>query len=539
MSSHYHYNVDNYLSATAARYPNKVAIVDQKGERTTTFAELNELAQRMGSKLCALGLERQPVLVIMHRSMELAACFAGITKSNNFYATFDEDVPRERLLTTLERFAPRALIVRRECPLRELLTAYCAQHGAALILVEDMGSFEIDHESLAARARSHIDTDLLYVLFTSGSTGEPKGVSICHRSTIDYIEWICSEFEFSTKTAFLNQAPFFFDNSITDIYVTFKVGACMHLIPSQWYVFPAQVMQYMCAHQITTIFWVPTVISYFASEKLFAKYADGLKSLSHVMFGGEFMPTKKLNIWRRYLPWCTFSSLYGPTEITDVCTYYTLDREFSEDEIIPIGKACANTQILVFAIDENESSADFAESAQPTHMGHDGRRYRLITPQNVGEKGVLFIRGSSLSLGYYGMSARSAESFIQNPLHNNYRDLVYNSGDIVAYNERGELICYGRVDNQIKHFGHRVDLGEIETAVNSHPEVESCACIFAKSQIYLFYQAKAELDLRCYLKDKVPHYMIPEHSARVESFAKTANGKIDRVKLKESLALSS
>lgn len=522
MTAHYQYNIDDYLRCSAQQWPNKVAVVDHNGTRTTTFAQLNEFAERLGSHLITLGLEREPILVLMPRSMEVAGCFAGITKSNNFYAHFDEEVPQERLVKTLHTFDPKVIIVRKDSPLLASISEHYSTTGTSLPIllnVEDIPTYPVNQKLLALRRESHIDTDLLYVLFTSGSTGEPKGVSVCHKSAIDYIEWVSSTFNFSTETAFLNQAPFFFDNSITDIYVTFKVGACMHLIDSLWYAMPAKVMKYMVEHKITTIFWVPSVIAFFANTKLFEKYASGLTALKQVLFGGEFMPTKMLNIWRKYLPWCTFSSLYGPTEITDVCTFYTLDREFKEDEIIPIGKACANTEVMVFDVDED---------------AHGQTKYTLITPDQVGVKGVLFIRGSSLALGYYNNPERSALTFIQNPLHNRYRDLMYNSGDVVAYNEYGELICYGRVDNQIKYHGYRIELGEIETAVNSHQEVKSCACVFDQ-QIYLFYLADHDLDLKSYLQDKLPSYMIPRHITRLDQFGSTANGKIDRFALKTKL----
>ncbi|ECC1872747.1 amino acid adenylation domain-containing protein, partial [Campylobacter upsaliensis] len=135
-------------------------------------------------------------------------------------------------------------------------------------------------------------------------------------------------------------------------------------------------------------------------------------------------------------------NLYGPTEITDVCCFYKVDREFKDDELLPIGKACKNTELLVF--DENKNFINEA-----------------------GKKGELFVRGTSLSLGYYNDIEKTKAAFIQNPLHHNYLDLLYKTGDIVAYNEFGELLCYGRLDNQIKFKGHRIELGEIEAVLNS------------------------------------------------------------------------
>lgn len=282
---------------------------------------------------------------------------------------------------------------------------------------------------------------------------------------------------------------------------------------------------------MTTIFWVPSVLCFFANTNAVERFASQLQDLKQIIFCGEPMPNKQLNVWRKHLPQCTCTNLYGPTEITDVCAYYHAEREFEDDEILPIGFACANTQLLVFAPEEAEASTETASSAD---ADADKPHYRLITPEQVGEKGLLFVRGTSLSLGYYANRAKSDAVFIQNPLHHNYLDRLYNTGDIVAYNEYGELVCYGRADSQIKYQGHRIELGEIEAVVSGHPEIKGCACVFDQ-QIALFYTADYDLDLCAYLRDKLPAYMIPSHIVRVEQFKLNVNGKIDRLVLKAKL----
>ena len=509
----YSFNVDDYLSSSAAAHPDKVAIVDHNGTRRTTFAQLNDMGKRLGSHLVAQGLERAPILLVLPKSMEALGCFAGVTKSNNFYTIFDESAPIERLHKVLSVFAPRVIITRHDYPQRQALEDLAREllPEVTSLAVEDVARFPIDEAALAARRRSHIDTDLLYVLFTSGSTGEPKGVTICHKSVIDYTEWLYGHFGFNERTVFLNQAPFYFDNSITDIYSTFKVGAELHLIESKLFSFPTKVIQYMVQHHVTTIFWVPSVLNYFANTLAVAKHGAELTALKQIIFAGEPMPNKQLNEWRRHLPWCTYTNLYGLTENADVCSYFDVEREFGDDEILPIGFACANTELLVLDQDD----------------------HHLITPAMVGQKGVLFIRGTSLSLGYYHNKAKTKERFIQNPQHDNYLDLIYDTGDIVAYNEHGELVCYGRADSQIKYQGHRIELGEIEAVVSAHPEVENCACVFTE-QIALFYTSVGakELDLKAYLQDKLPAYMIPSHIIAWPRFELNQNGKINRLVLK-------
>lgn len=207
------------------------------------------------------------------------------------------------------------------------------------------------------------------------------------------------------------------------------------------------------------------------------------------------MPNKQLNIWRKHLKTTLFANLYGPTEITDVCSYYICNRNFKNDEILPIGNACRNTELLVF--DENLS---------------------LIDPKNIGLKGELYARGSSLSLGYYLNNDISKKAFLQNPLHKNYRDLLYKTGDIVVYNEFGKLICYGRIDNQIKIMGHRVELGEIEAILNANKNFLIATCIFKYDRIICFYEADKVLNLKEYLLSYLPSYMIPKKFILIKNY---------------------
>ncbi|MBZ7930603.1 AMP-binding protein, partial [Campylobacter molothri] len=363
-------------------------------------------------------------------------------------------------------------------------------------------SFNTDEKLITKAKEKHIDTNLLYVLFTSGSTGIPKGVSIAHKSVIDYTFWVCKTFDFDENEILANQAPFYFDNSVLDIFSSVKVGATLHIIPNHIFAFPAKVLQCLEQEKVSTIFWVPSVLIYFANTEALDNFSS--KHLKKILFCGEIMPNKQLNIWRKHLPQSLFANLYGPTEITDVCTYYIINRPFKDDELLPIGKACKNTELLVF--DENMN---------------------YISTKEIGKKGELYIRGTSLSLGYYNDKEKTNKAFIQNPLHDNYLDLLYKTGDIVAYNEFEELLCYGRADNQIKYMGHRIELGEIENIINSHDKVRNSACIF-KEEIICFYESKEEIDFRMFLKDKLPLYMIPKHFKRIDSFKLNQNGKIDR-----------
>lgn len=224
------------------------------------------------------------------------------------------------------------------------------------------------------------------------------------------------------------------------------------------------------------------------------------------------MPNKQLNIWRKFYPNLLYANLYGPTEITDVCAYYIVNREFEDDEPLPIGKACKNTQILVL----NEENALVKE----------------------GEIGELCVRGSCLSLGYYKDFEKTDNVFVQNPLNKCFYDTIYKTGDLVRYNELGELIYVCRKDFQIKHQGHRIELGEIETAASSIDEVYQCCALYddLQKKIVLFYvggENLTEKEIYTQMMKKVPKYMMPGVIHRMEKFPLNINGKIDRVKLKE------
>ncbi|EAL4153065.1 amino acid adenylation protein, partial [Campylobacter upsaliensis] len=417
--------------------------------------------------------------------------------SGNFYTLLDEKMPLERIEKIISVLKPKAFITSKSLNLKlDLPTLY----------TEDFESYERDEEALAKARLRHIDTNLLYVFFTSGSTGLPKGVSISHKSVIDYAFWVSEEFELDENEIIANQAPLYFDNSILDIFPTIKEGGSVHLVPNSLFAFPLKVLEYLENEGVNTIFWVPSVLIYFANTQALEKFK--LEKLKKVLFCGEIMPNKQLNYWRSHLPHTLFANLYGPTEITDVCCFYKVDREFKDDELLPIGKACKNTELLVF--DENKNFIN-----------------------EVGKKGELYVRGTSLSLGYYNDIEKTKAAFIQNPLHHNYLDLLYKTGDIVAYNEFGELLCYGRIDNQIKFKGHRIELGEIEAVLNSHEKIKNSACIFKDDKLIAFYESEEELDLKGFCKQKLPPYMIASSFVRVEKFALNANGKIDRKILSE------
>lgn len=519
-------NVTYWLDETAGRFPDKTAYADEKKE--ITFAQLRIQARAIACELTARGLFKKPVAIFLEKGVDVLVSFMGAAYSCNFYSPIDVDMPGSRVNKILEVLEPSVVIT--TAALREVFSAY-DYRGDFLILEEvllsdgaqtgkaekgGLSGAEEETESAreaaleAARGRG-IDTDLLYVLFTSGSTGVPKGVTINHRAVIDYIDWVTETFAITEKDSFGNQAPFYFDNSILDIYSTLKTGATTYIIPKNLFAQPVPLLEYLKEKRINTIFWVPSALIVVAKLKAF-RNVDLSDTLKRVLFCGEVMPNKQLNVWRSFLPEVQYANLYGPTEITDACTYYIVDREFSDEEPLPIGFPMPNTDILVL----NEKDE----------------------PVKGEESGELCVRGTSLSMGYYKNPEKTREAFVQNPLNQAVPELIYRTGDIVKYNERGEIIYLSRKDFQIKHMGHRIELGEIETAVSSLEEISLCCCLYdeKRQKIVLFIEEELE---KAYINEKisrlVPEYMLPNKLIRVEKMPINANGKIDRVKLKEHI----
>lgn len=482
-------SVCDFLENSSLKFPEKVAFIE--GQKSITYKDFNLKSKALASRILEFPMKKEPVLIILAKGINALIAMFGVARSGNFYSIIDEKMPRERVEKIIAKLEPKLIITSKE--LRK-------DYGILELLADDFDSFSINQTVLDAV--NIIDTDLLYVLFTSGSTGEPKGVAITHKSVVDYTFWVKKTFGFNENSRLLNQAPFYFDNSVLDIYGSLASGATLHIIPNSLFAFPNKVCEYIINNEINTIFWVPSVLIYFANLEILDDY--DLSSLKKILFCGEVMPNRQLNIWRKALPNALYANLYGPTEITDVCSYFIVDRDFGDDEILPIGKACENTELLVF--DEN---------------------MRLITAAH--EKGELYVRGTGLSVGYYNDVEKTSAAFIQNPLQNAYEEKIYKTGDIVAYNERGELLCYGRCDSQIKLNGHRIELGEIETALNAHESIKRSACVFKNNEIIAFYESDKEINnLKEFLAQKIQHYMLPKRYKYIEKFELNANGKIDR-----------
>ena len=327
---------------------------------------------------------------------------------------------------------------------------------------------------------------------------------------IDLVDCVTETFDITEEDIFGNQAPFYFDMSVLDIYCSIKSGATNYIIPKYLFTQPVLLLNYLKENGINTISWVPSALIVVAKLKALYK-VDLSHVLKRVMFCGEVMPNKYLNVWRKHLPNVLYVNLYGPTEATHSCTYYIVNRTFTDDEPLPIGIPMKNTDILVLT-DKNE----------------------LVSGNEIGE---LCIRGVSLSTGYYNDTERTNEVFIQNPLNQSTIELIYRTGDLVRYNEFGELYL-SRKDPQIKHLGNRIELGEIELAVFSLQEISLCCCVYDELRHKIVLFIDEDLDI-AYINKQIskllPKYMLPDRVIVLNKMPMNQNGKIDRAALKKMI----
>lgn len=498
-------SVLEFLEASEGRFRECCAYEDQN--RAYTFGEAARTARAIGSRIASLNAHQRPVAVLMEKSASMIVAFLGVVYGGCCYCPIDVTMPSDRLHTIFSVLMPAAVITEAsQSELAKELSADCP-----VFLFDDLAKEPVNDGLLAETRMRQVDSDPLYILFTSGSTGVPKGVVVSHKVVINNMEWLEKEYDFGHEDVLGNQVPLYFDVSDHDIYCPLKFGCSTVIIPQEYFTFPAKLIGFLNERHVTAIFWVPFALSVVANLHGFE--ADVPKTLRYVFFAGEVMPVKQLNYWRQYVPDALYCNMYGPTE-TYVCTYFNLTREFADDEQLPIGRPCGNIDILV--LDEQN---------------------RLILPGS-GQKGELCVRGCTLASGYYNNPEKTAERFVQNPLNPSYPEIIYRTGDLVSYNDKGELMYHDRLDFQIKRLGYRIELGEIEAAAGTVSGVGECACVYdsGRQMILLFYTG-TQTDKKVLSKSlsgKIPRYMMPNRYIYLDNMPRNANGKIDRKRLKET-----
>lgn len=493
-------NILETIEKTTYLYSDKTAFVDSV--RKSTFSESLQNAKRIGSFLLKYG-KQIPVAVMIDKSCNCIDGMLGALYANDFYVVIDVKSPKDRIDNILHTLKTPLIIADRKSA--DLALEF--ENEFEILDYETIVKTEIKETALQQVRDEMIDLDIAYILFTSGSTGAPKGTVVNHRSLISYVNWATEEFGFDENTVFGSQTPLYFSMSVTDFYSTLKCGCTYNIIPKTLFSFPINMVKYLNENRINTIYWVPTALSILSNWKVFD--VEIPIYLHTVLFAGEVMPTKQLNYWMKSLKNAKFANLFGPTEATDICTFYVVDREFSDTDSLPIGKHCDNCNVFILKSDGIEA--------------------------NVGEEGELYVRSSFVASGYYDNPQKTKEAFVQNPLNPYYPEIVYKTGDLVKMNEQGEILYISRVDFQIKRSGYRIELGEIEAAANGFENLKGCACVYDKEseKLILFYEGrKSDRDLIYeQVKKNVPVYMYPDEVIRIKELPKNANGKIDRIHL--------
>ena len=483
-------NVLDWLEEAACFAPDAPAF--SRPDRSLSWSEVCRRARTVGSVLSERIPRQKPVLILMEKSPECLCAMFGTVYAGCFYTPLDSAMPEARMKLIAEKLQPAAVLYEE----RFAETARRIAGPAVLLSAEEI-SETVEFTELETRRREHIDSDLLYVLFTSGSTGTPKGVAITHRSVIDFIEWACFDLRIPVGVRFGSQAPFYFDNSVLDIYCAMRTRSCLYLIPRGDFMFPSRLMKRLQEEKIDTIFWVPSALTALARADVLQPGA--LPEMKRVFFCGETMPCSTLNRWKAALPSADYVNMYGPTEITDVCTWYRVNRTFADTDSLPIGFPCGNTRVMLV-------------------------------------DGEICVTGTCLSPGYYNDPEKTAAAFVLNPLRPEIPERMYRTGDLGEYNSRGELMFLGRRDSQIKRSGYRIELGEIESALQSVPGVELCGCFYDSERemiVAAFTGGAEDAAVRSALKAVLPKYMLPDLLLRRERLPRTASGKIDRRELRQ------
>lgn len=517
------HNLGRLLAEAADRGADRVAVRDTRG--VVTYAQLDRRANQVAAVLRDAGVRPgDRVGLFFNKCNEAIVGLYGILRSGAAYVPLDPFAPAQRLGYITRDCGVRCLLTHQEkarewrpllaagAPLRHLLVL--DGRGDDLAVpdgVVGVGVDALDAASAVAPAGEPADTDLAYILYTSGSTGQPKGVMLSHRNALAFVEWCHAYFGATGDDVFSNHAPLHFDLTILDIFAAAMAGATLAVVPPEISVFPVQLARFIEDRAITIWYSVPSVLTLLVLRGNLT--VGRLPALRHVIFAGEVFPTKHLRALMTLVPHARFTNLYGPTE-TNVCTYYDVPALPPEQtESIPIGVPIAGVDVFV--------------------VGESGE------PVADGDTGELQVRGPTVAQGYWGDPERTARAFVEyaaGPLAGR----VYRTGDLVRRRADGNIVFLGRKDHQIKSRGYRIELGEIESALSAHPAVAECAVVAVPDDV-VGNRLKAFVvssdpavdagDLTRFCARLLPRYMVPEVFEFVAMLPKTSTGKTDRAAL--------
>lgn len=526
------------LSDSAARFPRRAAVVE--AERRLTYEELDRLSNRLARSLRSAGVQSgDRVGILAPKSAAAVVAVYAALKSGACYVPLDTGSPDERLAgimddseiaVVLSDAANTQRAVALAAAVRRLRCVITVDHAPGAETVPEQpldgtatGPVVVPWDAVLSESADDlpptgaIDTDLAYMLYTSGSTGSPKGVMISHRASLTFVNWAASCAALDEHDRVCSPAPLHFDLSVFDIFASCRSGACMSVLPAMTAIFPVRLAEWLQEQRISVWYSVPSVLTMLATHGNLGAF--DLSGLRAVIFAGEVFPARHLALLMEQLPHARHLNWYGPTE-TNVCTWYEVPRYGPAPTApVPIGRPCANVD--VFAVTG------------------DGRRV-----SRAGEEGELFVRGSGLMSGYWGQQARTRDALVSNPLQTAYDEPAYRTGDLVSLDVEGNYVFLGRRDGMVKTRGYRVEVGEVETALYGHPAVREAVVLPVPDELLgnrlravICADDGAELTREALLEHcrrRLPAYMVPDVIEFRQTLPKTSTGKVDRVRLQSS-----
>jgi amino acid adenylation domain-containing protein len=529
--------LQSWVTQQAEVRPGDAAIIS--GADTLTYGQLETTSNQLAHLLQHAGCQNgDRVCILMPKSAEAIVSMIGILKAGCMHVPIDVATPAARIRHIFDSCENRVIVAGgRVVPLLdELMADETLRSRTTIIWLENLGAatdaaapeaknFKVAFSTRDLKSapstplpQNRVANDGSHILFTSGSTGVPKGVVITHSNVSAFVGWALKHYGIDHTDRFSGHTPFHFDLSTFDIFGSITAGAQLHLVPSETALLPPKLSEFIRTSKLTQWFSVPSVLNYMA--KFDSVRQNDFPDLRRVLWCGEVLPTPALIYWMERLPKIHFSNLYGPTEATIASSYYDVTTcPIDPKSQIPIGTPCDGEDLLVL----NEK----------------------LEPVPVREIGDLYITGAGLSPGYWRDPVKTAAAFI--PDKNDSTRRLYRTGDLAYRDEQGLVWFVGRADTQIKVRGYRIELGEIETALNSMSKLQECAVVaiptdnFGGYMICAAYVVRAGeqatlADLREHLKKLVPNYMMPARWTASEALPKNANGKIDRPRLKDAFA---
>ena len=510
----------DYVEASALCFPTRTAVVDPQGW-SLTYAELDERADRIAGFLVANGVRPgDRVGVITPKSANAVVAFIGIMKARAAYVPADHAAPAARNRTILADCAVKAAFLASSCaPALDEWPADSAVPSAIVSMDHAAPATEASVRAFAwdeaiGHAPMRVDgrrsSDLAYILYTSGSTGVPKGVMLTHDNALAFVDWCSSVFAPTEVDRFSSHAPFHFDLSVLDLYLPLRHGASVHIISEDAGKSPGALARFIEERRLTVWYSTPSILA-LMTEHGHLERRD-CRSLRLVLFAGEVFPVKHLRELSRRWPWAAYYNLYGPTE-TNVCTFAHIPLPIPDDRTAayPIGWPCTHCSAMV--LDE--------EGGDATRPGHEG---------------LLYMSGPSTFSGYWNRPDLNARAFLERDGHR-----WYNTGDVVGLDVSQGYVYRGRRDRMVKRHGYRIELGEIERGLHQHRAILEAGVVDAPDgasggRIVAFLSARAPerpsiIEMKSFCAARLPSYMSPDVFLFLDAIPRTSTDKIDYQRL--------